>query len=52
MRYLPHSDADRQAMLVKIGAASVNDLFADIPAEKRLSGLLDLPTTKSDIEVA
>lgn len=51
MRYLPHSDADRQAMLAKIGAASINDLFADVPADKRLSGLLDLPSTKSDIEV-
>src|ERR1700676_2444103 len=38
-------------MLAKIGVASIDDLFADVPAEKRLSGLLDLPTTKSDIEV-
>ncbi len=51
MRYLPHSDADRQAMLARIGVSSVDALFADIPADKRLSGLLDLPTTKSDIEV-
>ena len=51
MRFLPHSDADRRAMLAKIGVAAIDDLFADIPAEKRLSGSLDLPTTKSDIEV-
>jgi glycine dehydrogenase subunit 1 len=51
LRYLPHSDADRRAMLAKIGVASIDDLFADVPADKRLSGLLDLPTTKSDIEV-
>jgi len=51
LRYLPHSDADRQAMLAKIGVASIDDLFADVPADKRLSGLFDLPTTKSDIEV-
>ena len=51
MRFLPHSDADRQAMLAKIGVAAIDDLFADIPADKRLSGPLDLPTTKSDIEV-
>src|ERR1700686_2020458 len=38
-------------MLAKIGVASIDDLFADVPADKRLSGLLDLPTTKSDIEV-
>jgi glycine dehydrogenase subunit 1 len=51
LRYLPHSDADRQAMLAKIGVASIDDLFADVPADKRLSRLRDLPTTKSDIEV-
>jgi len=51
LRFLPHSDADRQAMLAKIGVAAIDDLFADIPADKRLSGPLDLPTTKSDIEV-
>jgi glycine dehydrogenase subunit 1 len=51
LRYLPHSDADRQAMLAKIGVASIDHLFADVPADKRLSGLFDLPTTKSDIEV-
>src|ERR1700676_912559 len=38
-------------MLAKIGVASIDDLFADVPADKRLSGLLDLPTSKSDIEV-
>jgi len=51
LRFLPHSDADRQAMLAKIGVAAIDDLFADIPADKRLGGPLDLPTTKSDIEV-
>ena len=51
MRFLPHSDADRQAMLAKIGVAAIDDLFADIPADKRLGGPLDLPTTQSDIEV-
>ena len=27
MRYIPHTDADRRAMLETIGAASVDDLF-------------------------
>ncbi|QDP20176.1 aminomethyl-transferring glycine dehydrogenase subunit GcvPA [Sphingomonas xanthus] len=31
MRYLPLSDADRSAMLDKIGAAAVDDLFCDVP---------------------
>jgi len=51
MRFLPHTDADRTAMLAKIGVPSIDALFADIPADKRLSGLVDLPTSKSEIEV-
>ena len=51
MRYLPHTDADRALMLNKIGVGSVDDLFLDIPADKRLDGLLDLPPSKSEIEV-
>jgi len=51
LRFLPHSDADRQAMLAKIGVSSIDALFADIPRDKRLNGPLDLPRSKSDIEV-
>src|SRR3954471_16019186 len=51
MRYLPHTDADRQSMLARIGVRSVDDLFADIPPDKRLRRPLDLPTAKSEIEV-
>ena len=36
MRYLPLTDADRRMMLDRIGAASVDDLFADVPNEARL----------------
>jgi glycine dehydrogenase subunit 1 len=31
MRYLPLSDADRSAMLEKVGAGSVDELFRDVP---------------------
>jgi len=51
MRYLPHTDADRQAILARIGVRSIDDLFADIPADKRLKRPLDLPAAKSEIEV-
>ncbi|MCA0425439.1 MAG: aminomethyl-transferring glycine dehydrogenase subunit GcvPA, partial [Proteobacteria bacterium] len=51
MRYLPLSPADREAMLAKIGVASVDALFADIPAAKRLKGLVDLPRAKGELEV-
>jgi glycine dehydrogenase subunit 1 len=51
MRYLPNTEDDRAAMLARVGVNSIDELFADIPAGKRLNGLLDLPTTKSEIEV-
>ena len=51
MRYLPLTGEDRTAMLARIGAHSIDDLFADIPAGKRLKALPDLPLTKSEIEV-
>jgi len=51
MRYLPHSDADREAMLTRIGVGAIDDLFADVPKDKRLDRPLALPTAKSEIEV-
>ena len=51
MRFLPHTEADRSAMLARIGVSSIDALFADVPADKRLGGLLDLPVSKSEIEV-
>ncbi len=51
MRYHPLTPDDRAAMLARIGVASIDDLFADVPKDKRLAGLVDLPTTKSEIEV-
>ncbi|MFN8759118.1 MAG: glycine dehydrogenase, partial [Tagaea sp.] len=52
MRYLPHTEADREAMLAAIGAKSVDELFVDVPAEARLAGpVAGLSTTKSELEV-
>jgi len=51
MRYLSLTDADRRAMLAKIGVANIDALFADIPERKRLSALVDLPKTKGEMEV-
>ncbi|MHB2166966.1 aminomethyl-transferring glycine dehydrogenase subunit GcvPA [Alsobacter sp. R-9] len=51
MRYLPLSDVERGDMLAKIGVASVDELFASIPADKRLAGLVDLPRRKGELEV-
>jgi len=51
MRYLPLTQEDRSEMLARIGARDIDELFADIPAAKRLDSLPDLPLTKSEIEV-
>src|SRR5262245_57539755 len=51
MRYLPLTDADRKAMLARIGVADTDALFADIPADKRLNGRLALPNGKGELEV-
>jgi glycine dehydrogenase subunit 1 len=51
MRYLPLTDADRGDMLVRIGVASIDDLFADIPPDKRLPKLPDLPRRQTEMQV-
>jgi glycine dehydrogenase subunit 1 len=51
MRYHPLSEADRKAMLTKIGVANVETLYADAPASTLLKAPLDLPPHKSELEV-
>jgi glycine dehydrogenase subunit 1 len=51
MAYGPHTAEDRDQMLRTIGVDSVDDLFADIPASLRSSGL-DLPAPESEAELA
>lgn len=51
MRYLPLSDADRQDMLATIGAATIDDLFADVPAAARLDRHVDLPPHAGELAV-
>lgn len=51
MRYLPLTPDDRADMLSKIGVDHINDLFADIPADKLLKHLPKLPTHQGEIEV-
>ena len=50
MSYSPHTAADRERMLAAIGVASVDDLFADIPAAVRATGF-DLPAPLAEQEV-
>jgi glycine dehydrogenase subunit 1 len=51
MRYLSNSDADRGAMLQEIGYRSVDELFAQIPAEVRLQNKLNVPGPLSEPEI-
>jgi glycine dehydrogenase subunit 1 len=48
--YVPLTDEDRRAMLTTVGAGSVDELFADIPAEHR-DPTLDLPPAMSEPEL-
>ena len=41
MRYLPLQPDDRAAMLATVGAASIDDLFADVPETARLTGPIE-----------
>ncbi len=51
MRYLPKSPAERRQMLAEIGARSIDDLFAVIPAEYRLNRDLDVPRQQAESEI-
>jgi glycine dehydrogenase subunit 1 len=51
MRYLPKSPAERLEMLAEVGAASIDDLFAVIPAEYRLDRDLDVPRQHAESEI-
>ena len=51
MRYLPLSDTNRRDMLATIGAASVDELFRDVPKSALASAKFALPNTKSEIEI-
>ncbi|MBB4266146.1 aminomethyl-transferring glycine dehydrogenase subunit GcvPA [Roseospira visakhapatnamensis] len=52
MRYLPLTDGDRRAMLARIGAASVDDLFRDVPDEALAAARFDdLPDHATEMAV-
>ncbi|MGL6095006.1 MAG: aminomethyl-transferring glycine dehydrogenase subunit GcvPA [Fimbriiglobus sp.] len=49
--YLPNTTADVAAMLARIGVASIEDLFAPIPADARLHRPLDIPPAMTEMEL-
>ncbi len=51
MAYLPNTSAERVAMLEAIGAGSIDDLFAMVPADLRLNRPLDLAPALGELEL-
>ena len=49
--YLPHTQADIQAMLDKIGVKKLDDLYSDVPAEFLHKGAYALPPAMSEQEI-
>ncbi len=50
-KYFPHTDEDIKKMLQRIGVESLDELYADLPAEVKLGRDYDLPEQMSEIEV-
>jgi glycine dehydrogenase subunit 1 len=50
MTYIPHTAAERQQMLARIGVERLEDLFSAIPAEYRFPEV-DLPEPISELEI-
>ena len=51
MPYLANTAEDQQAMLAAIGAGSLEELFAQVPAELRLQRALNLPPALTELEL-
>lgn len=51
MPYILNTEADRKAMLEKIGAASVGDLFTTIPQPFQLNRALNVPESLCEMEL-
>lgn len=49
--YFPHTDDDIRAMLDRIGAGSLDDLYSDVPDEFIFKGEFSLPEAMSEVEV-
>ncbi|MEE3376455.1 MAG: aminomethyl-transferring glycine dehydrogenase subunit GcvPA [Candidatus Cryptobacteroides sp.] len=49
--YLPHTQADIQAMLDKIGVKKLDELYSDVPAEFLHKGAYALPPAMSEQEI-
>ncbi len=51
MPFIPHTEDEVQEMLAAIGAASIDELFDEIPDSLKLSQLDAIPTALSEMEI-
>jgi glycine dehydrogenase subunit 1 len=51
MAFIPHTREDVEAMLAAIGVDSIEQLFDEIPANLRLTGLAGVPEALSEMEI-
>jgi len=49
--FIPHTDADRAAMLRAVGIGTLEDLFNDVP-EKHRFPVLNLPPAQTEMEIS
>jgi glycine dehydrogenase subunit 1 len=49
--YIPHTDADRRAMLQVIGVETIEDLFCEVPGPIRLTRDLNLPPALDELSL-
>ncbi|HSN73416.1 MAG TPA: aminomethyl-transferring glycine dehydrogenase subunit GcvPA [Steroidobacteraceae bacterium] len=52
MPFIPHTESDIAEMLAAIGAASIDDLFDEIPPALRSRPLAAIPPAQSEMEIA
>lgn len=50
-RYIPHTDEDISKMLERIGVASVDELYGEIPSEVIFKSEYELPSSMSETEL-
>lgn len=52
MPFIPHTEADIEAMLKAVGVASIDELFDEIPATLRADALKHVPPAAAEMEIA
>lgn len=50
-KFIPHTQADIDKMLAKVGVASIDDLYAEIPSEVIFKADYNIPSAMSEIEI-